>query len=84
MGDLCHVKFRFCLCKAFLSREVPEKLTALDEVHDEVNSQGFLENVIHSDDEGMIDLLKDHAFHFKTSDRPMRQHHILPYTLHSK
>jgi hypothetical protein len=43
-----------------------EELTALDEVHDEVNSVGFLKNVVKTYDERVVDLTKNQALDFQT------------------
>ena len=59
---MCRVKFRLLLGKALLLGEVLEELTALNELHDEVDSVSFLEDVVHPDDERMINLVKDQFF----------------------
>ena len=59
---MCRVKLRLLFRKALLLREVLEELAALNELHDEVDSVSFLEDVVHPNDEGMINLVKDQFF----------------------
>lgn len=61
-----------------------EELTTLDEVHYKVDSVGFLENVVHSDDERMVHLLKNHTLNFKAFYRLMFDDDVFSDALHSK
>lgn len=36
-----------------------KEFTALDELHDKVDAVGFLENVVHPNDERMVHLIED-------------------------
>ena len=45
-----------------------EELTALDELHNEIDTVGFLENIVHSEDEGVVDLVEDELFNLKRFD----------------
>lgn len=36
-----------------------EQLATLDELHDEVDAVGFLENVVHANDEWVVHLMED-------------------------
>lgn len=45
-----------------------EELTALDELHNEVDSVGLLENIVHSEDEGVVNLVEDELFNLKRLD----------------
>jgi len=64
-GDLRSVKLGFGFGEASLLRKVFEELAALDELHDEVYSVGLLEDVIHSDHEGVVHLLENEVLHLK-------------------
>lgn len=58
-GDLGGVKLGFRFSEASLLGKVFEELATLNELHDEVNSVLFLEDVIHSNHEWMVHLLED-------------------------
>ena len=45
--------------------EMSEKLTTLDKVHKEENSDGVLENVLHTYDEWVINVIENFLFKFK-------------------
>jgi len=42
-----------------------EKLTALNEIHNEENSELILENIVHTDNEWMADVVQDLLFEFQ-------------------
>lgn len=82
-GDLCRVEFRLILGKALLLRKVLEELATLDKVHDEINSIGLLEHVVHSDDEWMVDLKQDQFLDFKRVYGVMLNDDVFSDDLHS-
>lgn len=59
---LCRVKFCLFFGKALLLGEVLKEFAALNELHDEVDSVSLLEDVVHSDYERVINLVKDELF----------------------
>ena len=79
---LCRVKFCLFFRKALLLGEVLKELAALNELHDEVDSVSFLEDVVHPDNERVIDLVKDQLFDLERLYGLMLNHYILPDALH--
>ena len=59
-----------------------EELATLDELHDEVDAVGFLEDVVHANDEGMVNLVKDELLDLERLDRLVLDDHILSNALH--
>ena len=64
-SDLSCVKLGFCLREALLLRKMLEELATLNELHDEVYAVRLLENVVHSDDKRVINLVEDELLDLK-------------------
>lgn len=64
-SNLCCVKLSLVFGEALLLRKVFEELSALDKVHYKVDPVGFLEDVVHADDEGMVHLQQYKLLHLK-------------------
>ena len=76
------IKLRLGLREALLLGQVLEQLATLDELHDEVDAVGLLEDVVHADDERMVHLVKDELLDLEGFDGLMLNHHVLPDALH--
>ena len=59
-----------------------EELTTLDELHDEVDSVGLLEDVVHSDDERVVHLVEDQLLNLEGLDGLVLDHDIFPDAFH--
>ena len=59
-----------------------EKFTTLDEVHDKVNAVRLLEDVVHANDEWMVDLVQDELLNLERLDGLMLDDDILADNLH--
>lgn len=59
-----------------------EELTTLDKLHDEVDTVGFLEDVVHANYKRMVDLIKDEFLDLERFDGLMLDDDILPDALH--
>ena len=59
-----------------------EKLAAFYVVHHKVNSIGFLENVVHSNEKWMVHFIQDKLLCFHIVNRIMLDNHIFSYALH--
>ena len=59
-----------------------EELTALNELHDEVDAVRFLEHVVHANDERMVDLVEDQLLDLERLDGLVLDHHVLPNAFH--
>ena len=59
-----------------------EELATLDELHDEVDAVGFLEHVVHSDDERMINLMQNQFFNLKRLYGLVLDYNIFPDAFH--
>ena len=59
-----------------------EEFPALDKLHNEVDAVGFLEDVVHPDDERMVHLVEDELFHLEGLDGLVLDHHVLSNALH--
>lgn len=81
-GDLCGVELCLFLRKTLLLRQVLEELASLHKLHDEVDAIGLLEDVVHSNDEGVIDLVEDHLLDLQRLNRLVLDDHVLPHSLH--
>jgi len=63
--------------------KMSEKLTTLNEIHEEINSISITENIIHTNDEWMIDFVKNLFFELKGVHRLVLNDDILSNTFHS-
>lgn len=82
-GDLSCVELSLAFGKSLLLREVLEKLTTLNKVHNEIDPVGFLEDVIHTYDERVVDLEQDDALDFQAVEGLMSDNDVFPDALHS-
>ena len=80
--DLCSIEFCFFFREAFLLWKVLEKLSTLDELHDEVDAEGFLENVVHTNDEWMVYLVENKLFDLQWLNRLVLDNNIFADNLH--
>ena len=64
-SNLRGIKLRLGLRKALLLRQVLEELSALNKLHDEVNTVGLLEDIVHAYDERVVHLVKDELLDLK-------------------
>lgn len=80
--NLSRVKLSLLLAKALLLRQVLEELATLNELHDEVDAVGLLEDVVHADNERMVHLVQDELFDLQRLDRLVLDDHVLANTLH--
>ena len=53
-----------------------KELSALDELHNEVDPVCLLEDIVHTKDEGVINLVQDEFFNLERLDGFMLYHHI--------
>lgn len=81
-GNLGRIKLSFLLTESLLLGQVLEKLTSLDELHDEVDAMGLLEYVVHANDERMVHLIKDQFLDLERLNRLMLNHDILADAFH--
>lgn len=81
-GDLRCVELCLLLRKALLLGQVLKKLSSLHKLHDEVDAIGFLKDVVHANDERVIDLIEDHLLNLERLDRLMLNDHVLSHCLH--
>lgn len=81
-GDLGRVKLSLFLGEALLLRKMFEELSALNEVHDKVDAVGLLEDVVHADDKGVVDLKQDQLLHLERVDRVVLYHDVFPDHFH--
>jgi len=80
--NLSRVKLSLLLAKALLLRQVLEELATLNELHDEVDAVGLLEDVVHADNERMVHLVQDEFLDLQRLDRLVLDDHVLANTLH--
>ena len=59
-----------------------KKFSALDEVHDEVDAERFLEDIVHANDKGVIHLVENQFLDLERIDWVMLDDHILSDALH--
>ena len=59
-----------------------EQLATLDKLHDEVNTISLLENVVHANNERMVDLVEDQFFDLKRLNWLMLNNDIFSDTFH--
>ena len=59
-----------------------EKLTTLDELHDEVDAVCLLEDVVHANDEWMVHLVQYELLNLQRLDRLVLDNHIFPNAFH--
>ena len=59
-----------------------EKFSPLDEVHDEVDAESFLKDVVHANDEGVIHLVENEFLDLERIDWVVLDNHILSDALH--
>ena len=60
-----------------------EEFSALNKVHDKVDTVGFLENVVHADDEWMVHLQQDQLFDFERVDWVVFDDDVFSNNFHS-
>lgn len=81
-SNLGRIKFGSLLSESLSFRKVFEEFAALYEVHDKVDAKGFLKDVIHANNERMVDLVENQFLNLQRIYRVMLYHHILPDALH--
>jgi len=59
-----------------------KELSALDELHNEVDPVCLLEDIVHTKDEGVINLVQDEFFNLERLDGFMLYHHIFANWFH--
>ena len=61
-----------------------EKLAALDELHDEVDSVRLLEDIVHPNDERMVHLIQDELLNLQRLDRLVLNDDVLSNDFHGE
>ena len=59
-----------------------KKFSSLDEVHDEVDAERFLEDIVHANDKGVIHLVENEFLDLERVDWVVLDDHVLSDTLH--
>jgi len=62
--------------------EVAEELSTLNEVHEEKDATCILEDIVHGDNERMIDVVKDFLLELKRLHRFIFKYHVFSNALH--
>ena len=60
-----------------------KKLSTLDKLHYEVDAVSFLEDVVHPNNERVVDLVKDELLDLKRLERLMLNHNVFADAFHS-
>lgn len=61
---------------------MPRQFATLNVIHDEINAVCFLKDIIHPNDERMVDLIKNYLLTLNVINSIVFDHHIFPYALH--
>ena len=59
-----------------------EKFSSLDKVHDEVDAESFLEDIVHANNKGVIHLVENEFLNLERIDWVVLDDHILSDALH--
>ena len=62
--------------------QMPEELTALNEVHQEIDACLVTEHVVHADDEGVVHLVQDLLLQLEGVHVLILEDHVLSNALH--
>ncbi len=62
---------------------MPEEFTALDEIHDEVDAEFILKDVVHGHDERMLNVIEDFLFELKALEEVLVDYYVFTNAFHS-
>lgn len=83
-GNLCDKEACLIFAEPFHFDKMSEQFTALDELHDEINAEVILEDVLHVNDERVINLKKDVLLKLNVFELLILYNYILSDALHGK